>query len=70
MSAEAHFPLSGYVNKQNCRYWSAENPKISHELSLHSQKITTVWCDMTGEKIIGAYFFEKENEATTTAMGA
>ena len=28
MSDEAHFPLSGYVKKQNCSYWSAENTRI------------------------------------------
>ena len=26
MSNEAHFHLSGFVNKQNFRYWSATNP--------------------------------------------
>ena len=25
-SDEAHFDLSGYVNKQNCRIWGTENP--------------------------------------------
>jgi hypothetical protein len=25
MTDEAHFHLSGYVNKQNYRYWAAEN---------------------------------------------
>ena len=28
MSDEAHFYLRGYVNKQNCRIWGSENPKI------------------------------------------
>jgi len=26
MTDEAHFHLSGYVNKQNYRYWAPENP--------------------------------------------
>ncbi|KAF2355783.1 RNA-polymerase II-associated protein 3-like C-terminal domain [Trinorchestia longiramus] len=65
MSDEAHFHLSGYVNKQNCRYWSAENPKIVHEIPLHSEKIT-VWCGMTSERIIGPYFFENQNGETAT----
>ena len=27
MTDEAHFHLSGYVNKQNYRYWAPENPQ-------------------------------------------
>jgi len=27
MTEEAHFHLSGYVNKQNYRYWAPENPQ-------------------------------------------
>ena len=34
MSDEAHFHLNGAVNKQNCRYWAAEN----------LQEITTNHC--------------------------
>jgi hypothetical protein len=32
------FHLSGTVNKQNFRYWAAENPRELHALPLHSQK--------------------------------
>lgn len=42
-SDEAHFHLSGCVNKQNCRYWAAEYPRELHERPLHSPKVT-VWC--------------------------
>ena len=27
MSDEAYFHLNDTVNKQNCRYWAAENPR-------------------------------------------
>ena len=35
MSDEAHFHLNGYVNKQNMRFWDAENPRIIEEKELH-----------------------------------
>jgi len=40
---EAHFHLSGTVNKQNFRYWSEHNPQELHQRPLHSPKVT-VWC--------------------------
>ncbi|GFV50113.1 retrovirus-related Pol polyprotein from transposon 17.6 [Trichonephila clavipes] len=42
-SYEAHFWLNGYVNKQNCRFWSEANPQVYVETPLHSEKLT-VWC--------------------------
>jgi len=38
MSDEAHFHLTGYVNKQNYRYWADSNLKEVHERPLHSSK--------------------------------
>ena len=67
MSDEAHFHISGYVNKQNCRFWCDENPRIIHEQSLHPQKVT-VWCGITSARIIGPYFFEDDG-VTTTVTG-
>jgi hypothetical protein len=43
MSDEAKFFLSGFVNKQNFRYWSQENPGILHEKPQKDQKVV-VWC--------------------------
>ncbi|GFU82188.1 transposable element Tcb2 transposase [Trichonephila clavipes] len=40
---EAHFWLNGYVNKQNCRFWSEANPQVYVETPLHPEKLT-VWC--------------------------
>ncbi|CAH1989820.1 unnamed protein product [Acanthoscelides obtectus] len=45
-SDEAHFHLNGHVNKQNCRYWSPENPRRKHQKPLHSPKVT-VWAAMS-----------------------
>jgi hypothetical protein len=55
MSDEAHFHMSGYVNKQNCRFWAAHNLGELH--SLHSVKVT-VWCAISSGGIFGPYFFE------------
>ena len=52
---EAHFELTGYVNKQNCCFWGTENPNICVTKPLHSKRIT-VWCAMSGAGIIGPYF--------------
>ena len=43
MTDEAHFHLSGYVNKQNYHYWAPENPQELHQRPLHSERLT-VWC--------------------------
>jgi hypothetical protein len=62
------FHISGYVNKQNCRYWTPENPRQLHERPLHSQKVT-VWCAVSTRGVIGPYFSEDErgNETTVTS---
>lgn len=65
MSDEAHFHLSGKVNRQNFRYWSAKNPKEHHETSLHPEKVT-VWCGVARLGVIGPYFFEDERGSTVT----
>jgi hypothetical protein len=44
MSDEAHFHLSGYVNKQNFRYWSDKIPRQLHDRPLHCECVTgAVW---------------------------
>lgn len=64
MSDEAHFSLNGSVNKQNFRYWSQENPRVTNEIPLHSPRVT-VWCAVAPFGVIGPYFFE-ENGVTVT----
>jgi hypothetical protein len=64
-SDEAHFHLSGYVNKQNFRYWAEENPRLLHQSPLHSQKVT-VWCGLSSFGILGPYFFEDNNGHAVT----
>ena len=66
MSDEAHFHLSGYVNKRNCRYWSPTNPEILHQDPLHSPKVT-VWCAVSPTTIIGHYFLQDDAGQTKTS---
>jgi len=56
MSDEAHFHLDGYVNKQNCRFWAAENLRELDQRPLHTTKVS-VWCSISKVGIIGPYFF-------------
>lgn len=64
MTDEAHFHLSGFVNKQNHRYWAAENPQQFHEKPLHDLRVT-VWCGVSAFGIVGPYFFEENDVAVT-----
>uniref|UniRef100_A0A8D8SNF8 DUF4817 domain-containing protein n=2 Tax=Cacopsylla melanoneura TaxID=428564 RepID=A0A8D8SNF8_9HEMI len=68
MSDEAHFHLNGFVNKQNCRIWAKENPRVIHERQLHPLKCT-VWCGVTADRVIGPYFFENEDGNSITVDG-
>ena len=54
MSDEAHFHLTGLVNKHNCRYWSDRHPRELAQKPLHSSKVT-VWCVVAAFAIIGPY---------------
>lgn len=65
MSDEAHFHLSGFVNKQDMRYWSQVNPKKIHEKPLHSPKVT-VWCGIGTFGVVGPYFFENDAGVAVT----
>lgn len=64
-SDEAHFHINGFVNRQNCRYWNSENPKLKHQKPLHSPKVT-VWAAISGRGIIGPFFFENARGQNVT----
>lgn len=57
-SDEAHFWLSGYVNKQNHRIWGRENPRIFQTTVMKPQRIT-VWCAICEEGIFGPVFIDQ-----------
>lgn len=64
-SDEAHFHLNGFVNKQNFRYWCAEQPSLKHQKPLHCQKVT-VWAAISAKGLIGPYFFENSRGQALT----
>ncbi len=55
-SDETRFYLSGYINAQNFRTWSATNLYQFTESPLHPQKIS-VFCAMSRKEIVGPFFF-------------
>lgn len=67
-SDEAHFHVDGYVNKQNCRIWGMENPRVVQEQPMHAQRVT-VWCGFWTGGVIGPYFFENEAGNAVTVNG-
>jgi hypothetical protein len=67
-SDEAHFHLSGFVNKQNCRFWGNENPRIMQEREMHPLR-TTVWCGFWEGGVLGPFFFEDDEGNAVTING-
>ena len=57
-SDEAHFWLSGYVNKQNCRFWARENPRVFETTTMKPQRIT-VWCAICENGVFGPVFLDQ-----------
>ena len=57
--------MDGYVNKQNCRYWSDENPQEFQEATQYPEKVT-VWCGFWWGGVIGPYFFENDEGNAVT----
>lgn len=67
-SDEAHFQLNGFVNKQNCRIWGAENPRVIQEKPMHPPRVT-VWCALWAGGVIGPFFFENQAGDAVTVNG-
>jgi len=62
---EAHFHLSGYMNKENYHYWAPENPQELHQHPLHRERLT-VCCGIESFGVFGTYFFEDNEGAAVT----
>jgi hypothetical protein len=56
-SDEARFHLQGYINVQNNRYRSSQNPHPTHEVPLHPVKVG-VWRALCA-RIVGPVFFNE-----------
>lgn len=54
---ESWFHLTGYVNSQNMRLWSNDNPHYFVESGLHPLKVG-IWVAMSRRRIIGPIFFD------------
>lgn len=52
---EAWFYLNGYVNSQNSRQWSCNNPHLIEEATLHPAKVG-IWAAMSGKRIFTVFF--------------
>ena len=52
---EAWFHLSGYVNSQNSRLWSSDNPHSLHTTPLHDKKVDVQVA--ISRRIVGPIFF-------------
>ena len=69
-SDEAWFLLSGYVNSQNSRVWSAENPHTILESPLHDVKVGA-WCAISHKWITGPiyiYIFSTRRSTLNTIV--
>jgi hypothetical protein len=52
------FQLSGYINGQHNRVWSAKNPQALHKNPQHLSA-TGIWCAGSRRRIAGSLFFEE-----------
>jgi hypothetical protein len=57
-SDKAWFHMQRYINTQNNRYWSSQNPHVTHEVQLHPVKVG-VWCAVSARRIARPVFFNE-----------
>ena len=58
-SDEANFYVSGEVNRQNCRYYSQDNPHFMLDSKEHSGPKIMVWCGLWRDHVLGPFFFNQ-----------
>ena len=59
LSYEANFYVSGEVNRQNCRYYSQDNPHFMLDSKEHSCPKIMVWCGLWRDHVLGPFFFNQ-----------
>lgn len=57
-SDESRFHNNGIVNRHNCHYWSAENPRWVRETHFQTIWGINVWCGLFNGRLIGPYFYD------------
>jgi hypothetical protein len=57
-SDEAWFHLQGYINVQNNRYWSSQNPHLTHRVLLQPVKVHA-WYAVSSRKIVVPVSFKE-----------
>jgi len=62
-SDESTFTLHGEVNRQNCRYWSDNNPRWMKEQHTQYPLKVNVWAGMIDNTIIGIFFIDGDLNA-------
>ena len=65
MTDDAHFHLSGYVKKQNYRYWAPENPQELHQRPLHSERFSGVGSHLLESLALNVF---EDNEGATVTV--
>jgi len=65
MTDETNFHFCGNVHSQNCHFWRTENPRDTHQETLHSETVI-VWCGVAFYGVIAACFFEDETDRAVT----
>lgn len=54
----ATFTTGGKFNRQNVRYWSAQNPRRFKEIQRQGRQSIHVWCGLFKDRIIGPIIFD------------
>uniref|UniRef100_W8AUP5 Uncharacterized protein n=1 Tax=Ceratitis capitata TaxID=7213 RepID=W8AUP5_CERCA len=62
---EVHFWLNVCLKKQNCRFWSEDQPEALQELPMHPEKVT-VWCSLSAGGITRTYFLKGDANRNAT----